>query len=290
MIRSNRIGVSFIALAIIFCFSHCFIQYSGKTQNYIEKAAYFCSKKNYEKAFNVVISHLKRDSSYSISLKLNAIYLDRRLDSLTLNKKYDESIKNCIVSRYVNYYPFPDPDKILPFINLYIADQKIRSTCGWIKDNYPNKVDSIRKLRTEMDAITLKNALIITEGYTADSFVALGKFPINCFYYVIIHSGIHYQEKHFSLFQEMARLNYIGPFQLATMEDKMLINQEKPQKYGTQLCNPVSTNYYYPHPFVSIDSLNYYRKSIGIGTRNIIDEWKDLGINVDSLLLALPLK
>ncbi|MBP9187053.1 MAG: hypothetical protein KBE91_06290 [Bacteroidia bacterium] len=263
-----------------FFFGNCSIQ-KDYENNYIERAVLLCNKNKLEKAYNIIISQLKQDSSYGVSKKLNAIYLNKNLEVLTSNNFFSDSIKHYIVSSYIKYYPYPKYDKIIQFVDLYLADQKPRYEYGWIKENKPELIEATRENLWHNDSLVLLKALAITANYTIDSFLSIGKFPSHAFYFVVIHGGVAVQKKYFSLFKQLQRYEFIGSYMLATMEDKMLMNDNKPQKYGTQLCNPYNTNYYYPHTFVSLDSVNYYRKLIGLP--DVIDDWKSFGVNTDSI-------
>jgi len=257
--------------------------------SYITLAEAKCKKQKYSDAYNILISQLKQDSSYGVSKKLNAIFLNKNLEGLTSNKVFSDSIKHYIVSSYIKYYPYPNYDKIIQFVDLYLADQKPRYEYGWIKKHKPELVESTRENLWRNDSLVLLKALAITNNYTIDSFLSLGKFPTHAFYFVIIHGGLVVQKKYFSLFKQLQQHEFIDSHMLATMEDKMLMNENKPQKYGTQLCNPYHTNYYYPHTFVSLDSVNYYRKLIGL--RDVKDDWKLSGVNIDSILkLKAPMR
>lgn len=272
-----------VLLAFILLFSTSFIacKFKWPEKKYILLAESKCKKRKFSQAQNIIISHLKFDSSYSVSRKLNAIYLNKNLDELTSNKAFSDSIKHYIVSSYIKYFPYPEYGKIIEFVDLYLADQKPRFEYAWIKKNKPELADITRENLWHNDSLILLKALAITENYTIDSFLTMGKFPTLAFYYVIIHGSLTVQKKYFSLFNELQKHGFIDSYMLATMEDKMLLNENKPQKYGTQLCNPYSTNYYYPYNFVSLDSVNYYRKLIGLP--NVIEDWKSYGVNTDSI-------
>lgn len=250
--------------------------------DYISFTELKCKKQKYSEAYNILISQLKQDSSYSISKKLNAIYLNKKLEVLTSNKTFSDSIKHYIVLSYIKYYPYPKYEKIIEFVDLYLADQQPRFEYGWIKENKPELTEATRKNLWHNDSLVLLKALAITANYTLDSFLSLGKFPSHAFYFVVIHGGLAVQKRYFSLFKQLQLLELIDSYMLATMEDKMLMNENKPQKYGTQLCNPYNTNYYYPHTFISLDSVNYYRKLIGL--TDVLDDWKAFGVNTDSII------
>ena len=269
-------------LVVLSAIPHISCKVKNQITDYISLAESKCKKQQYVESQNIIVSHLKQDSSYSVSKKLNAIYLNKNLEVLTSNKAFSDSIKFYIVSSYIKYYPYPNYDKIIEFVDLYLADQKSRFEYGWIKKNKPELIDATRENLWHNDSLVLLKALALTENYTIDSFLSLGKFPSHALYYVIIHGDLSVQKKYFSIFKQLQKHEFIDSYMLATMEDKMLMNENKPQKYGTQLCNPYSTNYSYPYDFFSLDSVNYYRKLIGLP--DVIDDWKSFGVNTDSIL------
>jgi hypothetical protein len=286
VVNFTSIYVSFknvlFVFIVLFATNIIACKFKWHEKNHILLAESKCKRQNYYEAQNLIISHLRLDSSYSVARKLNAIYLNKNLEALTSNKAFSDSVKFYIVTNYIKYYPYPKYDKIIEFVDLYLADQKTRFDYAWIKKNKPELVDATRESLWHNDSLVLLKALAITENYTVDSFLTMGKFPSLAFYYVIIHGGLFVQQKYFSLFKQLQQHDFIDSYMLATMEDKMLMNENKPQKYGTQLCNPYSTNYYYPYNFFSLDSVNYYRKSIGLP--DVIDDWKSFGVNTDSIL------
>lgn len=272
-------------LVVLYAIPYTSCKVKKQIIDYISLAEYKCKKHHYTEAENIIITQLKQDSSYGVSKKLNAIYLNKNLEVLTSNKAFSDSIKFYIVSSYIKYYPYPKYEKIIEFVDLYLADQKPRYEYGWIKKNKAKLIGAARENLWHNDSLVLLKALALTTNYTIDSFLSLGKFPSHALYYVIIHGDLSIQKKYFSIFKQLQKHEFIDSYMLATMEDKMLMNENKPQKYGTQLCNPYSTNYYYPYNFASLDSVNYYRSKVGLP--DVLESWRISGVNVDSLLGVL---
>ena len=72
--------------------------------------------------------------------------------------------------------------------------------------------------------------------------------------------------KYIGLFRDAVAKGYIQMNDLVTMEDRMLMNDGKPQKYGTQAYSLVedSKTVIYIWPVEDPDKLDALRKSVGL--------------------------
>ena len=83
---------------------------------------------------------------------------------------------------------------------------------------------------------------------------------------VIDHSDLKTMNKYIGLFRDAVEKGYIQMNDLVTMEDRMLMNEGKPQKYGTQAYSLVEdgNTVTYIWPVEDPDKLDALRKSVGL--------------------------
>ena len=83
---------------------------------------------------------------------------------------------------------------------------------------------------------------------------------------VIDHSDFKTMNKYIGLFRDAVEKGYIQMDDLVTMEDRMLMNEGKPQKYGTQAYSLVEDGktMTYIWPVEDPDKLDALRKSVGL--------------------------
>ena len=83
---------------------------------------------------------------------------------------------------------------------------------------------------------------------------------------VIDHSNLKTMNKYIGLFREAVEKGYMSMNDLVTMEDRMLMNAGKPQKYGTQACSLVEDGktVIYIWPVEDPDKLDALRKAVGL--------------------------
>lgn len=234
-----------------------------QNSNYIAYAEALCLDGKIKLAFDTLINSLISDNSYSIQTKIDAIYLNHNLNSITQNISYSEAIKNQIVTTYCSYYPFPDKNKIISFIDLYLNDQLTRKNYSMAKDRKLDNIDSFVNKFIKTDSFNMLKFNQLFLNYNLDSFLALGKFPTKVLFYLIVHNKLEYQIKYYPLLDSLTQKGYLAKYDLALLEDVMLLNSGSPQKYGLKL-GYLNENQYYYQPVLSVDSVNYYRKTMGI--------------------------
>ena len=83
---------------------------------------------------------------------------------------------------------------------------------------------------------------------------------------VVDHSGHKTMNKYIGLFHDAVDKGYLSMNDLVTMEDRMLMNAGKPQKYGTQAYSLVEDGktVIYIWPVEDPDKLDALRKSVGL--------------------------
>jgi len=126
-------------------------------------------------------------------------------------------------------------------------------------------VTALRKLQSWQNAKNLSEleALIDSKGWPKKSQV--GSLAASAAFFVLQHSNAGAQEKYIGMFEEACRNSEANCQQYALMFDRMRMNQNKPQRYGTHAYLDPSkgkTNELYPlEDEVRVDE---WRREIGL--------------------------
>jgi len=131
-------------------------------------------------------------------------------------------------------------------------------------------------IKNEMDSIDTNNQM-----YVANLLDNYG-WPDNlsdsantAIFLVIDHGGKSYSEKYFKMVKEKANQGIISKSDAATLEDRILMSANKPQKYGTQTKGDIvyyvtgkdaskSKNVLYIWPIESPEKVDELRTSVGL--------------------------
>ena len=116
----------------------------------------------------------------------------------------------------------------------------------------------------ETDSTNLASVSRILDTYGWPS--GLSDAANEAIFLVIDHSDLRTMNKYIGLFRDAVAKGYIQMNDLVTMEDRMLMNDGKPQKYGTQAYSLVedSKTVIYIWPVEDPDKLDALRKAVGL--------------------------
>ena len=116
----------------------------------------------------------------------------------------------------------------------------------------------------ETDSTNLATVSQILDTYGWPS--GLSDAANKAIFLVIDHSDLKTMNKYIGLFRDAVEKGYIQMNDLVTMEDRMLMNSGKPQKYGTQAYSLVEDGktVIYIWPVEDPDKLDALRKSVGL--------------------------
>ena len=116
----------------------------------------------------------------------------------------------------------------------------------------------------ETDSTNLASVSRILDTYGWPS--GLSDAANEAIFLVIDHSNLRTMNKYIGLFRDAVAMGYIQMNDLVTMEDRMLMNDGKPQKYGTQAYSLVedSKTVIYIWPVEDPDKLDALRKAVGL--------------------------
>mgnify|MGYP003292161454 FL=1 len=116
----------------------------------------------------------------------------------------------------------------------------------------------------ETDSTNLASVSRILDTYGWPS--GLSDEANNAIFLVIDHSNLKTMNKYIGLFCDAVEKGHLSMNDLVTMEDRMLMNAGKPQKYGTQAYSLVEDGktVIYIWPVEDPDKLDALRKSVGL--------------------------
>ena len=116
----------------------------------------------------------------------------------------------------------------------------------------------------ETDSTNLASVSRILDTYGWPS--GLSDAANKAIFLVIDHSDLNTMNKYIGLFRDAVEKGYLSMNDLVTMEDRMLMNADKPQKYGTQAYSLVEDGktVIYIWPVEDSDRLDALRKSVGL--------------------------
>ena len=116
----------------------------------------------------------------------------------------------------------------------------------------------------ETDSTNLASVSRILDTYGWPS--GLSDAANKAIFLVIDHSDLNIMNKYIGLFRDAVEKGYLSMNDLVTMEDRMLMNAGKPQKYGTQAYSLVEDGktVIYIWPVEDPDKLDALRKSVGL--------------------------
>lgn len=98
---------------------------------------------------------------------------------------------------------------------------------------------------------------------------------------ILQHANLPQQEKYLPIVQAAADRGDVERYHLAMLQDRVLMRQDKLQRYGTQLWNDPSTGRFGLYPIE--DSAGVDARRAEIGLEPLEDYLRGMGINPDSL-------
>ena len=145
-------------------------------------------------------------------------------------------------------------------------DQAVRADWAKMATGSVTKEEAIEyalKL-DETDSTNLASVSRILDTYGWPS--GLSDEANQAIFLVIDHSDLKIMNKYIGLFRDAVEKGYLSMNDLVTMEDRMLMNAGKPQKYGTQAYSLVEDGktVIYIWPVEDPDKLDALRKSVGL--------------------------
>ena len=145
-------------------------------------------------------------------------------------------------------------------------DQEVRADWAKVATGNVTQEEAI-EYAMKMEATDSTNLVVVS--YILDTYSwpsGLSDEANEAIFLVIDHSDLKTMNKYIGLFHDAVEKGYIQTNDLVTMEDRMLMNAGKPQKYGTQAYSLVEDGktVIYIWPVEDSDRLDALRKSVGL--------------------------
>ncbi len=226
---------------------------------------------------NLLKSYINSDS-ISIDSKTNIFFISSIDSFLSINKELYNEIDSIYKANVVKSCKCVNQKFAVTLSEYYILDQKFRRKVLELKKNNIS-IDSLRDLRRATD-IYIQNSLfyILDTIKKFPSSFDVGLFGIHTIFLIIQHSNLYYQKKYYSQLYLLANNGELPKSCIALLEDRINISENNKQKFGTQLKE--INGKYIPFEVLNIDSLNNYRKQVGLDSIEIY--WEKWGITIEN--------
>ena len=139
---------------------------------------------------------------------------------------------------------------------IHKSDQEIRTESDFSKID----LDLMRK----QDSRNLAAVVSILEQCGMPTSKEIDRRHIETIFLVVQHSKVKYQKKYFALLEESAKNGDLNESSIAKLKDRILVNEEKPQIYGTQLKIDINTNTVELYEIENPEFVNKRRKQVGL--------------------------
>ncbi len=151
-------------------------------------------------------------------------------------------------------------------ISIQKADQNCRNQAIHTGKKYGWDSEEVRELNKRIEEVDSSNLVRIQEiisdyGYPGKKLVGQAS---GVAFLVLQHSDLDTQKKYFDLLRQAANKGDIEFSRLALMEDRILIQDGKKQKYGTQVCRDSITGIAEFCPMDDIEMVKERRKKVGL--------------------------
>jgi hypothetical protein len=140
--------------------------------------------------------------------------------------------------------------------------QIIELKYGLASSEFKNAWDSIR-------TVDASNALVVESILDKDGWVGpeqIGEKASSAFFLIIQHADAGTRRKYFPMMKAAVTQGKANPQDLALLEDRMAVDNGKPQIYGTQLLMDQASGSYYLYRLSDPDSVDTRRARVGLGT------------------------
>ena len=121
-----------------------------------------------------------------------------------------------------------------------------------------NRQDGLQGISKLVDQKNLELVYTLHEKCGAQLFDGLNDKQLLSIWLVIQHSSLPFRKEFYLIFEALAEQNVFEKTMLVMMEDRILMDQRIPQKYGTQIQDDKL------YKVDNIDSVNVRRERIGL--------------------------
>lgn len=166
------------------------------------------------------------------------------------------------------------------FANIQQADQQLRQHIAKQTERFGHDSEQVQQLWQQQTELDTKNQTIIANYLRQHGWPSESQYPnvraSHTVWLVIQHAPLSYQEEFFDLALTAYFNGELHPYSFALLIDRMRVNADKPQIFGSQLqSNEGSKGYHFPaildkanvnkrRAFVEMDTIEEYAKRNGV--------------------------
>lgn len=172
--------------------------------------------------------------------------------------------------------------------DVYDRDQAVRQ---WVLDISNLSADEVLACNAQMAATDSVNQGTVSEILDREGWPShLSEKANKALWIVIDHADIEFQRKYLSMVQAQAERGVVSASDYAVLQDRVLMHEGKPQRYGTQIKmstvfvgDTLETNAYALWPVEDADKLDSLRNRVGLPPIDafIEETEKTLGAKID---------
>ncbi|HAS39930.1 MAG TPA: hypothetical protein DCS93_05595 [Microscillaceae bacterium] len=169
---------------------------------------------------------------------------------------------------------------------IYKTDQGVRKDFMKVFKKGP-KDPAYKKLIKQMKQVDEKNLRQVTallDKYGWLPYSKVGEMAGNAQFLVIQHANLKMMQKYLPQMKKMAAKNEASKYNVALMEDRVLMNLGKKQIYGSQARSlfkkGATQSRLFIWPIEDVQNVNKRRKAMGF-TRTVEQQAKDMGAEFD---------
>jgi hypothetical protein len=150
---------------------------------------------------------------------------------------------------------------------IYLADQQPRRSVNQIIKKYgfdSPQLDSLNRLILHSDSLNLIKVQKMIDSYGWLGKSEVGETGNQTLFLIIQHSDLTIQEKYLPLLKKSVAKEESNAYDLALLEDRILVAQGKKQLYGSQVKRNPQTNQYEVLPIEDEKNVDKRRKKMGL--------------------------
>lgn len=140
---------------------------------------------------------------------------------------------------------------------------RVRADSAWREHNQ-SLADSLFRLQTKLDQKNLAFITRMLDSAGISAFENTGPDGLLTAWLTIQHGDTRTQEKYLPAFRKANKNGLLSSEHLALLEDRVLIGNDKHQRYGTQVARNARTDQDYVQPLENVDSVDVWRARMGM--------------------------
>jgi hypothetical protein len=196
-----------------------------------------------------------------------AIMSDVDLESLHRDSRWDPLVQIIKANR-----DKAEPNRNKQLVDLldtiYIEDQIYRKQSKKIEAKFgfnSNQMETHWALIQKTDSVNLIKVTVILDSYGWLGPDSIGEQGSKTLFLVIQHSELAIQEKYLPLMRDAVQKGKAKGYDLALLEDRVALRNNKKQIYGSQIGRDTETLQYYVSPLEDPDNVDKRRTTVGLG-------------------------